>query len=314
MRNVIVTICLAAALPACAAPPAPGGVVTADGWSRAIARAQPGQTLKLSGAFPALDIKGRNWSPSVTIDATDATIDSLNIEDSSGVTLVGGVYEPSAPRPAKAAVQANRSSRIVFQSVKVRNAAPGDGIAFAASQDTEIRNSSVDGARNCSGIFTSTGVTVSGLEVKGCRIDGLDIWYSHQVTVEKLSCSDFNLVDKHHPDCVQLLSRKDDTPTSDITIRDSIAVGAMQGFSGFDHGTGGYDRVRIINNTARVTYATGVRLMACRQCEVSGNKVETLDGAQFRANIVTDGDTVRCGNVIAAGAGKPGQNDPRCRR
>jgi parallel beta-helix repeat protein len=248
-----------------------------------IAKAPCGATVLLAGEHPKTVLKGRQCPPDapLTLDMTRATFAGFGLQSSTGVTVLGGVYKAVAPN---------------------------DGIAVAGSSDVVLKAPTVIAARNCLGIYSSARVTVDDANLSGCQIDGADVWYSQFVTISRLACHDFDLRDNHHPDCVQLLSSYKLGITSDVTVRDSLAYGAMQGFSGFDHGTGGYDRVRFINNTAKVTYAAGLYLVECRNCTLTGNTVETLPGAQFRASITTTrtSNLISCGNSIAAGAGKKG--------
>ena len=77
---------------------------------------------------------------------------------------------------------------------------------------------------------------------------------------------------------------------------------------------GGFDRILIENNEFNVAFPNGIGLTDGRASIIRNNRVETYPGAQFRAGIAIrgDGDVQRCGNVVKAGAGKPGETDRPC--
>jgi hypothetical protein len=119
-----------------------------------------------------------------------------------------------------------------------------------------------------------------------------------------------------HPDCVQLWSRPDAPPTSDIVIRFNRAYGPTQGFSGFNHvrngvDDGGFDRITIEGNAVDGAFPQAISLMSGRDSAVRNNRVATYPDAPFRAS-----STPARGRALRqhrrAGAGKAGVTDPPC--
>lgn len=279
---------------------------------------RPGDTVLMVGQFGQLDIAGRKG---VTLDFSASTspagsaVERLTVANSSDVTVKGLTCVTRTPVINRACLEVFSSSRVSIDGATIRSRGVGNGLTVAGSTDTTILNASVTGARNCAAVYDSTGFTIRGLKVSGCQIDGLDLWRVHSGLVDGLECRDFDLRDDHHPDCLQLLSAKGQAPTSDVTVQNSTSSGPMQGFSAFDHGTGGYDRITFIGNRVQTSYAAGLYMVECRSCTLVNNAVETLPGAQFRASITVTRvlNLTSCGNSIAAGAGKKGVAPIACK-
>ena len=224
-------------------------------------RARPGTTIKLApGDYGRVVIVDRHWSPAITIDAGRSIL-GVTILRSSGIAFRNGVFgDSSVPGINGRAASITMSRDISFDGSLFRNARVGAGI----DQSSSIR--------------------ISRAEFRGMSADGVDIASSHEVVIESVRCHDFVPSDRH-PDCVQMWSRPGKV-TADITIRNNIAEGAMQGFTGFNHvrqgvDDGGFDRVRLTGNMVRSTAPNGVTLSDCRDCVIADNVTDRLPNARF---------------------------------
>jgi hypothetical protein len=105
-----------------------------------------------------------------------------------------------------------------------------------------------------------------GNRFDGCRSDGLDIAQSQRVLVLANQAVNFQpkrktysadgklLKDADHSDGFQFWSVKGSPPTADLTFIGNYAEGEIQGISGFNPGSGGYDRITMRWNWVDVQY------------------------------------------------------------
>jgi hypothetical protein len=135
--------------------------------------------------------------------------------------------------------------------------------------------------------------------------------------IEGNVCDAFRPLNGEHPDCVQLWSRPDAAPTSDIVIRGNRAYGPTQGFSGFNHvrngvDDGGFDRITDRGQYRRRGLPAGD--LADERPRLGGAQQSRghLPDAPFRASINTGPGVARCGNTVAPGAGKAGVTEAPC--
>lgn len=248
-----------------------------------LAAARPGDRIVMApGMYEPVVILDRQFSPPLTLDAGKARF-RLAIRRSSGVRVIGGELGPALGKdpentmklgPLGYAASVSHSSDVGFS-----------GTIFA------------DAVRGLT-IGKSSDVTVDRATLTRLKTDGIDIALSRRVTVTNSTCTDFTPRPGDHPDCIQMWSRPEEPPTSDVVLRGNTARGAMQGFSGFNHvrkgvDDGGFDRITIENNTVYGTYPHGVALFAGRDSRITGNKTRALPGGRWRVG-VNIRDCTRC--------------------
>lgn len=256
--------------------------------------ARSGDAIKLApGNYDAITVKRRQWSPPITVDATAAHLRGVQLLEVSGLSWHGGVFDGGdVERSGIGATGDHVTVDGTTMSHYTRN-----GVGMGKMSDARITNN----------VFTDMGS------------DGIDVALSRRVVIDHNRCTDSHPTPGAHPDCVQLWSRPSDPPEADITITNNVAIGSTQGFTGFNHirpdanGTptddGGFDRIVIENNTAKVSYYHGISLYNCRKCVIRNNHVETLpnpDVPRMHAWIkIVGGDVLACGNTVQSFPGGP---------
>lgn len=262
-----------------------------------LATAKPGDTIKLAEDFyPIVRIANRDWPVAVTLDARGANLAGLVLDKVGGLHVRGGNFNGTVSQPDFVnVVEVNRGRDIVLDGVKISGTgAAGFGANFRWGTDVAVLNATFRGLFRGVIFNEVVGGRVADTSFTRMRSDGINIAASRQVVVERITCSDFAPIPADHPDCVQLWSIKGLPPTADVTIRDSRATGAMEGFSGFDHGDGGFDRITITGNTVRGSYPQGIALYAARDSVVEHNDVATLPGSQHQTRInIIDGERTK---------------------
>ncbi|MBV8973231.1 MAG: right-handed parallel beta-helix repeat-containing protein [Sphingomonadaceae bacterium] len=278
----------AAALLAIAAAPVAARDLSATPATLAGAfdRAAGGDRIVLApGSYDPLTLRHRRWSPAVTVEAGPATLRSVRLEDVSGLTWHGGSFDGGDAE--RFGIGVDVADHLTIDGVTLRHFTRV-GIGLGSVSDARIVNNTI---------------TDSGS-------DGIDVALSRRIVLDHNRCADFHPTPGAHPDCIQMWSRPTVPPTADITISNNEAIGDMQGFTMFNHARpdktgrtvddGGFDRVTIDNNTAKVTTWWGVGAYDCRACIVRHNRVETLPGAadpRIRAWIkLVRGDATTCDN------------------
>lgn len=270
-------------------------VLAADpaSFASVIAGAKSGDTVRLvAGRYPAITLRSRTFDPPLVVDASAATSAGVLIYGSTGIRWTGGTIDGSGnPKPNDFGFAAYGSRNITVT-----------GVHF---------NSFVAGV-----VFDRvTGGEVSGNWLAHMWSDGIDLAVSRSIVVAHNACSDFQVANGAHPDCIQAWSRYGEPPTADITVTGNSAIGTMQGISLFDGikdgvPMGGFDRVKISGNTVLITEANGVTAMNCRSCVVRDNKVNSLPNYTYRAQLNVSGSVVNCGNEVTM---VPRQSTPACK-
>lgn len=277
---------------------APAGAVSA-GPGATIPGLRPGATVTLPADMTGpVAIIGQRFDPPVTILAGKAKIRGLRIWESSGIIWRGGTITAETGMTGKSypsyGVHIRGSSRVRLDDVTLTDAVRG--VVTADSRAITIQNSR----------FT------------GLRSDGADIAGTSDVLLQNNVFKDFspikptgdkaagNWKDGDHPDAIQMWTSKVTPNPTDITIRDNIIEGDTQGINTFGPRGAGYDRIRVTGNRLRVGYPAAISLIACRDCEISGNDITTEPGARYKPNIRTDASDGRfCGNRLASVPGHP---------
>lgn len=281
-----------------APPPAPAStrVATPATVEKVLNGAKPGDTITLAaGNYTAIDVRHRQWNPPITVDATAARLRGIKLWDVAGVTWHGGAFDGGDA--VRGAFDLTESSQITVDGTTMSHFTRYT-IGLQNSSDIRLTNNS----------FTDMGS------------DGIDIALSRRVFVDHNVCAASHPTPDAHPDCIQMWSRPTITPTADITITNNTATGMTQGFTGFNHvrpnaagkdiDDGGFDRIVIENNTAKVGYYHGISLYTCRKCIIRNNRVETMpnpDNPRVHAWImyVDSPDMIACGNTVASAPGGP---------
>jgi len=258
----------------------------------ALAGLQRGATIKLPpGPHPLVAIERRSFDPPVTIVATGAVVRGLRLVDVKGVIWRGGSIEaPGKTRgvgPEGYAVDLRRSEGVVFEGATFTSAVRG---LVAAD---------------------SRGVTVRDARFTGLRSDGINIAGTSNVVIERSSFTDFtpvkptgskgddNFVDGDHPDAIQIWLTKANPVNTDITIRNNVIDGDTQGINTFGPRIGHHERIVVENNQVSTNYPAAISVMGCTDCKVRYNRVGSIRGARFKANVRTSGSTGSfCGNRI----------------
>lgn len=283
-------VCLATCSPApAAAAPKPTLpiAVTASTLQAAITAAKPGDTLKLSGSFDRVTIKGRSFSPPLSIDASLATIAGVTLQGVDGVAWNGG------------AIAGNGAGDLTSST--------GYGMLVRGSRNVSIARARVSGWARGIVLDTTTDFVIDRNWVTGLRTDGIDVALAQRGRVTGNTCTDFAPAPADHPDCFQIWSRAGvGGTTADIVVTGNASTGAMQCFNGFNHpertpsGDPGFDRITMTGNLCRSTMPAGVGVSDCRDCTVTGNDVASLPGAQYKTQLnFTRSTGSACGNLVA---------------
>jgi len=266
-----------------------------------LAHVTAGTTIKLApGDYAPVMLKEHRWSPPVVVEAGDAVLVGLRLTKVSGLTWHGGRFDGGEVE--RSGFNVTDADHLVI-----------DGVRFVRFTRNGIGLGRVSDARVTNNVFTDMGS------------DGIDIAMSRRVVVDHNRCVDFHPTVGAHPDCVQLWSRPTDAPTADIVISNNEATGDMQGFTAFNHvrpdasgipvNDGGFDRITIENNIAKVSSYHGVTLAECRDCIVRHNRAQSLPNPAFpRARawikVIGGANVVNCDNLAESFPRDPGRG--RC--
>lgn len=281
-------------------------MITAPTLATALASAKPGDTLALSGEFPAMRPK---IPEGVTLDCRAARMTGLWYPSSTlrRVRIEGGRW---------AGLRADGVARLEIDGARFEGAGTGYGLFVNGGSEVHVRGLRFAGYR--AGIVLNK---VAGFEIRGSRFtamtsDGMTLGECRRGMVSGNRFWGFTPSEGAHPDGVQLYSRPTSPPTADIEIRDNIMAGMMQGIGCFNHvrdgvDDGGFDRLTIRRNVVIGGYPHAIAVVAGRDLVVEDNDVSTWPGARWRAsiNLVDCAGVIRRRNTVAAGAGKPGADD-----
>lgn len=270
---------------------------------------KPGDSLQLTGVFPALRPRP-GVLDGVTIDARGARMAGVFYPGRcAGLTVVGGSW---------LGMRFDGATELRVAVARFEGPDAPDGYGLFVNGGTEIR------VEDCAFHSYRTGLVLNRVEgfsvarsgFARMRSDGITIGESRRGVVARCLFHGTRITGEEHPDAVQLYSRPTSAPTADIIIEGNTVIGETQGFSGFNHvrdgvNDGGFDRIRILDNDLTVGFPHAIALVEARDSEVRGNRVSTYPTAGWRAsiNLTNCTRTIRAGNTVAAGAGKPGVTD-----
>lgn len=310
--------------------------VTPADLRQAMKDARAGDTLVLVGEFDpihwrAKDLLGFTGEP-VTFDMAKAIVTGWQFTEIKGLTFLGGTIKASPGEKAGVpvyghGVRLNKCRDIIFKGVtgigparfeEGEAAAFGDGIAIRVleGENVQIADSVLQGFKTGVSLGNVRQFEVARLNISDMRSDGIQAAQSWFGEIAQNVIHSSRKRSTEHPDGVQLWSRPDAPPTSDIVIRDNVIVGKTQGICGFNHiragvDDGGFDRLTIVRNRIVVDHAQALAIYSGRDIVVADNDIQTLQGATSRASLNLNNCTgvSRSGNTVGAGAGKKADND-----
>jgi hypothetical protein len=243
------------------------------------------------GDYAPLSIKGKTWSPALTVEAAAGRMKHVEFNYVSGIVWHGGTFDGGDT--ITNAFGAGHSDHVTVDGLRMSHYTRNN-ISLGESSDARIVNN----------LITDSGS------------DGIDIALSRRVLVDHNECRDTNPTPGAHPDCIQMWSRPTAPPVADITITNNTVSGDTQGITGFNHirdgvDDGGFDRIRVEDNKVAVKQWHGITLTNCRSCVVRRNRVDTIPNGRIQAWIkFIESDVEACGNVISAYGEK---EDKRCK-
>ena len=314
--------------------------------------ARSGDTIVLSaGSYVGLDLRGegRIFSPRVRLDARAATAERIVLRDVFGLDIQGGtwrngcvgtpcyqyalrVYRGGGDITISAGKFYGPEQSAVGQMVVM---ADGYGVGFDQSKNVEVSDSLFWGFKMSSGVQAVDGFRFLRNRYTRMRSDGINVAMSWNGLIERNVCDATRITADEHPDCIQLWSRPNYRPVSDIVIRGNIAAGDTQGIGGFNHvrlqpagyrlwtgevlaeprmvDDGGFDRLLVEDNFIAGGMPQGIGVSPTRDSVFRNNRVVTLAASRFFTNLNVSGtNLVRCGNVAEPALGKRGVQDPPC--
>ncbi|MBC7520862.1 MAG: right-handed parallel beta-helix repeat-containing protein [Sandarakinorhabdus sp.] len=250
----------------------------------ALSGLQPGAVVRLPpGRHPTINITGQNFSPPVTIDARDAVVAGVRINNSSGIIWRGGTIE--APDGMTGDKQGSHGVRMRdFRDVSF------DGVTF-----TNAKHGMVTG--------NGVGFTVRNSTFTGLRSDGIDSVGNSNVLIENNRFVDTRpnpkigirgepgFIDGDHCDAIQLWISDASPRADDITIRGNFIEGQTQGINTFGPRGAGFNRMVVENNIIKITFPAAISVMDCHDCKVRYNTISSAPGAHHPANVRNEGTT-----------------------
>lgn len=306
-------------------------------FATVLATAAGGDRIVLTaGSYGPLQVSRREFSPALEIDASAATLNGMTVVQVRGLHIRGGTFRLPPPTNRRDTGQpiygpAIRLDRV--QSVTVsggRFTGPGAdetdaaaygegyGVFVVGGNDLEVSDNQLKGLKGGVTMTRVQNFRVLRNTFARMRSDGVQIAESRKGLIEGNSCQATRIRDVEHPDCIQLWSNPRSPPTSEVTIRANTVRGDTQGIGMFNHvrkgvDDGGFDRIIIEDNDIEVSYPHGIAIFAARDSVIRNNRVRTFGNPRWQAGINTNPPVARCGNSIAAGAGKPKKKDPPCK-
>jgi len=299
-----------------------------------LAGAHPGDRIQLQGAFGPRQINGPRG---VTFDAHAATVSGWEVADARDVGFEGGVWRASRPNGTAYgdALHLEGGANLSFSGMNFvgpgesrpgQTAAmpDGHGLKILNATGVTVASSNFSGFKGGLVLGAVDGYAVRDNVFSQMRAAGIQAGETRHGLVERNLIYGIRIVTDEHPDGIQFWSRPTNPPSSDITVRGNTVVGASQGVAFMNHvrpdpatgrptDDGGFDRITIDGNDVWVSYPGGIVASDVRGLVLTHNRVRTAAGAAYRASIQVDGSTVvakRAGNTVAAGAGKPADDDP----
>lgn len=207
----------------------------------------------------------------------------------------------------------------------------GYGLSFMRCQDIAVTNSSLRGFGQGLLFGLSSRIVVDNVECAFNSADCINLGQVWGAKISRVYCHATLVLPAVHPDCVQAYSRffypnslTPAPPTSDLVITNNVAIGQMQGVflgnhvrtynDGKAHDDGGFARVLIEGNFVAMTGGNAIRADGAVDIKVTNNRVETLPGSPFMANVQLSVSPTarRCGNTIGGFGARAPAVDAAC--
>lgn len=207
----------------------------------ALSSAQGGETIAVgAGDYGDVAIKGRKFSPPITIIAADATqpprLRSLVIDHVEGLVLEGLSVERGPANPlTDYAIHIKFSSRVRLRGLDVASAPngiagdDGFGVMIRDSKDVSVVEGAIHDVFRGVASLDNDDVTIAGVAFSRMGSDGVVARGALRLTIENNTFRDADLVDpvRFHPDAIQLWSRGASRANADVVIRgNSVFRGA----------------------------------------------------------------------------------------
>lgn len=207
--------------------------------SAAISNAAPGDRFVLApGDYGNLTIKGRSFSPAITIEAADASrrprFTSMRLSDLTGVkfeNIFVAYGATSAPRTSFA-INMTRGHEIGFSNIEIEGAPDGDpnndvtGINLRSSTQITIENSEFHDFFRGITSFDSDDVVITNSVFRNIASDGIVGRGVKGMLIENNLFTEFHLstVGTIHPDAIQFWDSGAPRENRDITIRGNVVL------------------------------------------------------------------------------------------
>jgi hypothetical protein len=285
-----------------------------------LSAAPPAATLLLTGDFGQVTVKDRTFDPPIYIDASGATFEWVLLQNVTGVVWSGGEYYNPIPGDWHGAFYVGTGSRGIHASGLIVEGNDGAAIVVRDSFDCHLAHSEIAMSRTGIQFINVDGFSIDSCMVSNPSSDGIDVyscWHGSVTFCAVVGGRDMG--DGAHSDGIQIANTVEGVPPmSDVEVAHCMIYGSMQGICGFnnpDAPTGvGYDRISFHDNSVMVDFANGVALTDARDSQVKNNRVWSLPGSAYYAQLSADDSIEHCGNVVypAPDVNKPGYVEDPC--
>lgn len=292
----------------------------ADELKAAVARAEPGETIKLSpGIYDDLILRGieGDTGQPITLTSADpsdpARISGLRVHKSKHLILEGLIFDyvfspgdKLRMRPFQVTNSQNIGIRnAVFDGDVAKGVSPtSDGFGYAfglsvrGSQDVHIENIEIKTFFKGLSVSNSQNVVVRNNNVHSLRMDGMNFSQVRDVRIEENRIHDFirSPDSKDHADMIQFWTRRTTEPTENIVISDNIlnSGAGLYTHSIFmrneivDHGKAGremfYRNIVIEDNVVINAHLHGISIGQSDGVTIQNNSVIRNAGSQGDRN------------------------------
>ena len=309
MINIVLRGPRAAVVFACLSLSVPVGATTylvtptsAATLAATFAKAQGGDTIKVSGTFSGAVLSNSTFTKLTTLDLTAAVFTStLELNNVDNLAVSGGTFNLAGDAAWTRGIQINGGRNVYVNKPKISGSGTQWGVSIVGTANAQVSGGTFN-LLNAAILYGSASGQAAHNLITGSTSDGIDIANSHTVTASYNSCSGGVPAAGVHPDCIQLWSVAGDPLQSDIIVSHNIAKGSTQGFTSFSSGGGGVRLQFLGNIVATSSFPQGVACYDCVDSMVTGNSVSTLPGSTFQTtiNVVGGSNNLVSGNTIAA--------------
>lgn len=227
----------------------------------------PGDTVVLSpGGYGVVVVPRKSWQTPINVDARAASLTGVVMYKVAGVNWNGGTVIGTTY-----------------------------GVSIRASQRITVANMDISAAVRGIVINQGTDIKIQKNKMHNLRTDGVDI-VGRNVLVENNTVTDMHPNAVDHPDGYQVWSTEEFI-SSDITIRNNVASGNMQGVFARAGGLR-IDRLTVTGNQIATMWGNGIALLDSHDSVAKGNTVRRAPGSRWKANFRVEGKgNTACGNI-----------------